>query len=99
MSATVIVKFQARPDKVQALLDFLSSLQPVVIEEGCKSISLLQDEDDPTLIFEVEKWSSADEHKKFIKKAAEAGGFKPLEDLLQGAFTINYLNTAKHTEA
>ncbi len=43
MSVTVIVSFQAKPDKVEALLEFLAGLQPTVIEAGCHHISLLQD--------------------------------------------------------
>lgn len=99
MSTTVIVSFQAKPDQVQALSEFLSSIQPGVLEAGGLSISLMQDQDDPTKFFEVEVWKSADEHKKFVEGAAAAGAFDPFEAILAGPFSVNYLNTVKHSKA
>jgi quinol monooxygenase YgiN len=99
MSATVIVSLQTKPDQVQALSDFLSALQPTVLEAGGLSISLLQDQDDPTKFFEVEVWPSADDHKQFVEAAAAAGGFEPFEAILAAPFSVNYLNTVKHSGA
>jgi len=97
MSTTVIVAFQAKPDQVDALAEFLSGLQAGVLEAGAESISALQDQDDPTRFFEVEVWPSADAHKRFVEAAAAAGGFAPFDALLAGPFTINYLDTVKHS--
>lgn len=98
MSATVIVSFQAKPDQVETLLAFLSGLQPGILEAGGHSVSLLQDQDDPTRCFEVEVWPSADDHKRFVEGAASAGAFEPFEAMLEAPFTVNYLDTVKHSE-
>jgi len=98
MSATVIVSFQAKPDQVESLLAFLSGLQTGLLEAGCLNVSLLQDQDDPTRFFEVEVWSSADEHKRFVEGAASAGAFEPFDELLAAPFTVNYLDTVKHSK-
>jgi quinol monooxygenase YgiN len=99
MSATVIVSFQAKSDQVKALSDFLSGLQAGVLEAGGLSITLLQDQDDPTRFFEIEKWPSADAHKNFVQGAAAAGAFKPFEALLATPFQVNYLDTVKHSKS
>lgn len=99
MSATVVVSFRAKPDQVGALLNFLSGVQARVIQAGCLSISLLQDQDDPTRIFEIEVWKKADDHRKFIQAEASSGAFKPFEKLLAAPPENNYLNTIRHTEA
>ncbi len=99
MSATVIVSFQAKPDQVESLLTFLSGVQSRVIEAGCLSISLLQDQDDPTRIFEIEVWQTADEHKRFVQSATSSGAFKPFETFLAAPIMANYLKTVKHSEA
>jgi quinol monooxygenase YgiN len=97
MSTTVMVSFQAKPDQAESLLKFLSGVQSGVIEAGCLGISLLQDQDDPTRIFEIEVWKSADDHKKFVQSAAESGAFKPFYTLLAAPIQANYLNTVKHS--
>ena len=98
MSTTVIISFQAKPDQVETLLEFLSGLQTGLLEAGCLSVSLLQDQDDPTRCFEVEQWSSAEGHKRFVEGAASAGAFEPFEAMLAAPFTVNYLDTVKHSE-
>lgn len=99
MSATVVVSFQAKPDRVKPLLQFLSGVQSRVIEAGGLSISLLQDQDDPTRIFEIEVWRTADDHKRFIKSAESSGAFKPFEAFLAAPPEAHYLNTVKRSEA
>jgi len=99
MSVTVIVAFQAKPDQAGSLLAFLSSVQARVIKAGCLSISLLQDQDDPTHIFEIEVWQKADEHKRFIQSAVSSGAFAPFDALLAAPLMANYLDTVKHSEA
>jgi len=99
MSVTVVVAFQAKPDQAGSLLAFLSSVQARVIKAGCLSISLLQDQDDPTHIFEIEVWQKADEHKRFIQSAVSSGAFAPFDALLAAPIMANYLDTVKHSEA
>jgi quinol monooxygenase YgiN len=99
VSTIVIVSFQAKPDQVKGLSDFLSSIQPGVLEAGGLSISLLQDQNDPNRFFEVEKWLSADAHKNFVQGAAAAGAFEPFDALLAAPFQVNYCDTVKQSEA
>jgi quinol monooxygenase YgiN len=99
MSVTVVVAFQAKPDQMESLLAFLSNVQARVIKAGCLSISLLQDQDDPTRIFEIEVWRTADDHKCFVQSATASGAFAPFDTFLAGPIMANYLNTVKHSEA
>jgi quinol monooxygenase YgiN len=99
MSTTVVVAFQAKPDQVKALLDFLSGVQARVIQAGGLTISLLQDQDDPTRIFEIEIWKTADDHKRFIESEGASGGFQPFERLLAAPIEAHYLHTVKRTDA
>ena len=96
---SVIVKFKAKSDQVEALKTFLSGIQPGVIAAGGKSITLLQDQNDPTTCFEIEEWNAASDHQNFIKGAAEAGAFKPFDSLLDAPFEVYYSDTVKKTMA
>jgi hypothetical protein len=67
---------------VESLPAFLSGVQSRVTEAGCLSISLLQDQDDRTRVFEIEVWRTADDHKRFVRSAISSGTFKPLDGIL-----------------
>jgi len=55
----VIVRFKARPDKVNELLSVLSSLvEPTRKELGCLSYELLQHNEVPTDLTLVEEWQN-----------------------------------------
>ena len=99
MSTTVIVSFQVKPDQVDALLKLLSDVQSTVIQGGGHSISLMQDQTDPTRVFEVEVWPSADDHKRYIEGANASGTFAPLEAMLAAPPEAHYVNTVKRTES
>jgi quinol monooxygenase YgiN len=73
-------------------------VQAAVIEAGGLSISLLQNQTDPSKVFEIETWHSAADHQRFVKGAAEAGAFKPFDSLLSKPFEVSYLSTVKRTE-
>ncbi len=99
MSVTLVVAFQAKPDQVEPLLSLLSGVQARSIQAGCLSISLLQDQDDPTRVFEIEVWPKADDHKRFIEAAKASGAFSLFEKFLVKPPEGHYLNTVKHSEA
>jgi quinol monooxygenase YgiN len=84
---------------VESLLAFLSGVQSRSIQAGCLSISLLQDQDDPTRVFEIEVWKTADDHKRFVQSATASGAFAPFDKLLAAPIEGHYLNTVKHSEA
>ena len=78
---------------------FYRGVQARVIQAGCLGISLLQDQDDPTRIFEIEVWQTADDHKRFVQSATASGAFAPFDKFLAAPPKGHYLNTVKHSEA
>jgi len=99
MSVTVIVSFKAKSDKIDALLEFLVNLQPNMLEAGCRSISLLQDQKQKDRVFVVQQWESAEEHEQMVKQAEETGAFAPFADLLEAPFEVHYLDTVRSSQA
>ena len=93
MSVTVIVSYQAKVDKIDALLEFLTDFQPNLLDAGCKSISLLQDQDEKHRIFEIEQWESAEAHEQMVKRAEEANEFGRLAELLEVPYAAYSLDT------
>ena len=82
MSSNVVTTFQAKPDQVNFLLEFLTDLQDRIIDAGALTASLMQDQNDPARFVELDVWLSADEHRNFFKAASAAGEFRTLDALL-----------------
>lgn len=97
MPTTVIVNFEAKPDKRDALVAFLEGVQPGAIEAGCKSIAVNRVQGSDSRVVEVEYWDSRRAHEAFVAAAVEAGAFAPFDDLLAGPFEVLYLDVAKQT--
>ena len=86
MSTTFIVKFQANEDQRVALKEFLSNLQPGGIKTGGVRISLHQDQNDPNIFFEIEKWITTKKHQNFVRETIADGAFKPFNSFLKAPF-------------
>ena len=99
MAVTAVIKFTTQPGKREDLITFLSGVQEAAIGAGCHSISVHRDLADENGVFEIESWDAQDNHEAFVKAAADAGAFAPLDDILAGPFAVSYGEVAKRTDA
>ena len=68
MSITRIGEFQANPETVEALRDFLISMMPMIrSSQGCESVTMYQSQADPTKFTMIEVWDSVESHQASIK--------------------------------
>ena len=73
MTITRINEFQAHPDRVTALRDFLRSVIALILEApGCRSCELLRQHDDPTRFAIIEVWDSIDAHQASVSRIPPA---------------------------
>jgi quinol monooxygenase YgiN len=69
MAITRINEFQAEPDKVVALRDFLRSIIARIIDApGCRSCELLVKRDDPGQLAIIEVWDSVEAHQASVSR-------------------------------
>ena len=79
MSIYRIGSFQARPDLLQEMQDFLASIMTLIKSaEGCEAVQLFQNQEDPTKFTMIEIWDSVKSHRESVKnippeKLAEIG--------------------------
>jgi len=60
---------QARPERIEALRDFLISIMPgIKSSEGCESVQLYQSRDDPAKFTMIEVWASIEAHQASVKE-------------------------------
>lgn len=68
MSVARIGEFQANPQSVGELHDFLLSIIPLIkSSQGCESVQLYQNMDDPTRFTMVEVWDRVESHQASVK--------------------------------
>lgn len=81
MSISRIGEVQARPERIEALREFLVSIIPIIrASEGCESVQLYQSQDDPSKFIMIEVWDSAASHQASVKSIPpeKLGEIKPL---------------------
>ncbi len=69
MSIAYIGQSQAKPDAVEDLRNFLTTLvaPAITASEGCDSYHLFQCQEDPTRFIGIEVWASIEAHQASIK--------------------------------
>ena len=69
MSIAYIGQSQAKPDAVEDLRNFLTSLVAPAItsSEGCESYHLFQSQENPSQFIGIEVWASIEAHRASIK--------------------------------
>lgn len=68
MSIYRIGEFQAKPETIDALRNFLRSIMPLIKSaQGCETVTLYQAHDDPVKFTMIEVWNSVESHQASVK--------------------------------
>ncbi len=68
MSIARISEFQAKPVLTDHLREFLISILPIIrSSQGCDSVQLYQNQEDPTRFTIIEVWESIEAHQASVK--------------------------------
>jgi quinol monooxygenase YgiN len=85
MSMKVVLEFQATPDKVDAVKDFLRTVLPDTRGyEGFESLTVHQNDDDPTSFLLWEQWATRGEYEAYLAWRNETGVLDKLLEMLTG---------------
>jgi quinol monooxygenase YgiN len=81
MSISRIGEVQAREGKTEELRDFLVSIMPgIKASEGCESVRLYQDAENPSKFLMIEVWDSVESHQASVQSIPQEklGEIRPL---------------------
>ena len=68
MGITRIGEFQAKQESIEEMRDFLISIMSgIKSSQGCESVQLYQNRDDPTKFTMIEVWDSVESHQASVK--------------------------------
>jgi len=85
MSVVVLFEPQAAPGKEDELVSLLAEILPDTRAfDGCGSLTVHRDQDEPGRLVLVERWASRDHHAAYLRWRADRGDIERLGALLAG---------------
>jgi quinol monooxygenase YgiN len=83
MSVTVVLEFQTQPDKVNAVKEFFRKLLPDTrAYDGFESLTVHQNQEDPTGFLVWELWNTRQEYDAYLAWRTETGALSDLVAML-----------------
>ena len=93
MSVTVVLEFQAQPDKADAVVKFLRAVLPDTrAYNGFESLSLHQNQDDPSSFLIWEQWVTRRHYDAYLAWRTETGALNEFVDLLAGPPSFRFFD-------
>ncbi len=93
MTCQVIVEFKVKEDRLEDLPVFLRSvLADSRGYDGCVSINIVQNQDEPTAFAILEKWDTRGHYEKYLNWRTETGVLNEFADMIVGEPSFRYFD-------
>ena len=93
MAGTVILEVKAKPGTGDNLVSVFRQILPDTRSyDGCISLELIQNQDDPDVLIAYECWETREHYEKYFAWRKETGALDTLGPLLVDAPNIRYFN-------
>ena len=93
MSCQVILEFQAKPDCVEKVRDFLKAALPDTRAfDGCMTLHVVQNQEDPTGIVIIEQWETRPQYEKYLAWRTERGDMDTFGAMMAGEPNIRFFD-------
>lgn len=93
MSVAVIFEAKVEKGKADAFIALLAQALPVTRQkEGCRSVTVYQDAEDPDTVVMLEEWDSADNHRKYLEWRQQQGDSDRAGEFYDRPPRLTYLN-------
>ncbi|PCK09312.1 MAG: antibiotic biosynthesis monooxygenase [Alteromonadaceae bacterium] len=91
MSVIVILELQSKPDTIDELKAALKSILPDTRAfDGCLSVQVTANQDDPCNLVLIEKWESRQHNETYMAWRTETGAIATLGEMLSQAPSLRY---------
>ena len=93
MTCLVHIEVRARPESVEKLLGWLREILPDTrCREGCVSVSVTRNQDDPLNFAFVELWDSRQHYERYFTWRQEQGVLQHLSTMVDGEAIFRYFD-------
>jgi quinol monooxygenase YgiN len=94
MAVTIIVRLSLKREHVDEFEeDFNKNLPDTIAYEGCHSLTVYRNQDDPTEIVVVERWESKQHYETYLSWRYEMGKMDVLLSFFSAPPEINYFDS------
>ena len=95
MSVTVFLELNLKPENVDDLTSFMrDGLHYTRGFDGCNSISVQTNQDDPSNVVLVESWDAKEQSERYLGWRTERGDVEKMGAWLTGPPSIRYFDNA-----
>ena len=95
MAVTVFLEMNLKPESVNDFMSFLrDDLKHTRGFDGCNSVTVQQNQEDPSNTVFVENWDSKEQFEKYFGWRTERGDVEKLGAWLAGPPSIRYFDNA-----
>jgi quinol monooxygenase YgiN len=93
MSINIITQFHTVSGREQELIALIRKVLPESLEhDGCEDVSIRQNQDDPTDIISVQKWTSRQHYQSYVAWRTKNGVTAQFEQLLRAPIQVRYFD-------
>lgn len=93
MSVTVLLELHAKPGSGKALKEVFRQILPDTRRfDGCRSVTVLGNEDEEGQLVLVEQWGAREHHENYMEWRTERGDIAKLGELLAAPPSIRYFD-------
>ncbi len=93
MTCLVLIEFRAKPESVDRLLGWLRDILPDTrCREGCVSVAVNRDQDDPSRFAFVELWDSRQHYERYFAWRQSEGVLDQLATMVDGEASFRFLD-------
>ncbi|MBX9605390.1 MAG: antibiotic biosynthesis monooxygenase [Gammaproteobacteria bacterium] len=92
-SCQVILEFNAKPDCVEKVREWLKSVLPDTRSfDGCVTLHVIQNQEDPTGIAIIEQWDSRQHYERYLAWRGERGDMEVFGAMMAGPPNIRFFD-------
>lgn len=93
MSVTVIATLKLKPGMADTVIGGLKEMLPDTRAfQGCESVDVVHDMDNPDTLILVEEWGARSDHEAYMAWRTETGALAAMADVLADAPVFTYCN-------
>lgn len=93
MTCMVHIEFRARPEAVSEMLGWLRRILPDTrCREGCVSVAVTRNQDDPNNFAFVELWDSRAHYERYFAWREQTGVLTELAGMVDGEATFRFFD-------
>lgn len=93
MTTQVILEFRAKPDCIEKARDWLKGVLPDTRSfDGCVTLHVVQNQDDPAGIMIIEQWDTRAQYEKYLAWRTERGDMVAFGAMMDGPPSIRFFD-------